>query len=57
VIIVHGEEHVLIPPENASLIKGRIPHTEVFMIPQAAHSYAAADPVGIQQKIVTWLKH
>jgi pimeloyl-ACP methyl ester carboxylesterase len=56
-MIVHGEEHVLIPPENASLIKGRIPHTEVFMIPQAAHSYAAADPVGIQQKIVTWLKH
>jgi pimeloyl-ACP methyl ester carboxylesterase len=56
VMIVHGEKDVLVPPENASLIKGRIPHAEVFMIPAAGHSYAAADPVGIHQHIVNWLK-
>jgi 3-oxoadipate enol-lactonase len=56
VMIVHGEKDVLVPPENASLIKGRIPHAETFMIPDAGHSYAAADPAGIHQRIATWLK-
>jgi len=57
VMIVHGKKDVLVPPENASLIKGRIPHAEVFMIPDAGHSYGAADPVGIHQRIVGWLRN
>jgi pimeloyl-ACP methyl ester carboxylesterase len=56
VMIVHGQQDVLVPAENASLIKRRIPHAEVFMIPEAGHSYAAADPVGIHARIVNWLK-
>jgi 3-oxoadipate enol-lactonase len=56
VMIVHGEKDVLLPPENASLIKGLIPQAEVFMIPEAGHNYGAADPVGIHQRIVNWLK-
>lgn len=56
VMIVHGEADILIPPRNAALIKGRIAHAEVFMIPGAGHSYAAVDPVGINQRITTWLK-
>ena len=56
VMIVHGEKDVLVPPENASLIKSRMPHAEVFMIPDAGHSFGAADPVGIHQRIVNWLK-
>jgi pimeloyl-ACP methyl ester carboxylesterase len=52
VMIVHGEKDVVVPPENAALIKSRIPHAEVFMIPEAGHRYAAADPVGIHQWII-----
>jgi pimeloyl-ACP methyl ester carboxylesterase len=60
VMIVHGEKDVLVPPENASLIKARIPHAETFIIPvipEAGHSFSAADPAGIHQRIVSWLKN
>jgi 3-oxoadipate enol-lactonase len=56
VMIVHGEQDMLVPPANAALIKSRIPQAEVFMIPNAGHSYGAADPMGIHQRIVSWLK-
>lgn len=56
VLIVHGDKDVLVPPQNASVIKSRIPQAEVFIIPEAGHSYGAVDPVGIHQRIVNWLK-
>jgi 3-oxoadipate enol-lactonase len=56
VMIVHGDKDVLVLPANAALIKSRIPNAEVFMIPDAGHSYAAADPVGIHQRIIGWLR-
>jgi pimeloyl-ACP methyl ester carboxylesterase len=56
VMIIHGEQDVLVPPQNASLIKDRIPHAEVLMISEAGHGYGAPDPVGIHQRIVNWLK-
>jgi 3-oxoadipate enol-lactonase len=57
VMIVHGEKDVLVPPQNAALIKGRISQAEVFMIADAGHSYSVSDPVGIHQRIVNWLKN
>jgi len=56
VLIVHGDKDVLAPAENAILIKNRISQAELFMIPNAGHSFAAADPVGIHQRITQWLK-
>lgn len=56
VMIVHGEADILVPPQNAAVIKRQIPHAEIFMIPGAGHSYAAIDPVGINQRITSWLK-
>ena len=56
VLIVHGEKDVLVPPENASLLKAGIPHAETLLIPDAGHSFSAADPAGIHQRIVSWLK-
>ena len=56
VLIVHGEQDLLIPPENARLLKSRIPQAEVFMIPNAGHAFQAADPIGIHQRIVQFLK-
>ena len=57
VMIVHGDQDVLVLPGNATLIKSRIPGAELFMIPNAGHSYAAADPVGIHQRIMTFLRN
>jgi len=56
VLIVHGEEDVLIPPDNAHLLKRLIPHAELFMIPYAGHGFQAADPIGIHQRIVQFLR-
>ncbi len=56
VLIVHGELDVLVPPENAHIIKSRIPHAELFMIANAGHGFQAADPMGINARIVEWLK-
>jgi pimeloyl-ACP methyl ester carboxylesterase len=56
VMIVHGDQDMLIPPANAEVLLSRMPQAEVFMIPNAGYSYGAADPVGIHQRIVNWLK-
>lgn len=56
VLIVHGDKDLLVPEANANLLKQRIPHAELMMIPNAGHSFAAPDPVGIYYRIVQWLK-
>src|ERR1700683_3257316 len=56
VLIVHGDKDLLIPPENARLLKSRIPQAEVFVIPNAGHGFQASDPIGIHQRIVQFLK-
>jgi pimeloyl-ACP methyl ester carboxylesterase len=56
VLIVHGESDILVPPDNAAILKNRLPQAEVMMIPGAGHAYQAADPIGIHQRIVNWLK-
>jgi len=57
VLIVHGDRDLLIPPENAYLLKSRIPQAELFMIPNAGHAFQAVDPIGIQQRIVQFLRN
>jgi 3-oxoadipate enol-lactonase len=57
VLIVHGDKDVLVLPENANLIKGKISQAELYIIPGAGHAFQAADPVGIHQKIVGWLRN
>jgi len=56
VLIVHGDSDVLVPSENAAIIKSRLPQAEVIMIPGAGHAFQAADPVGVHQRIVSWLR-
>lgn len=55
-LIVHGDKDVLIPLDNAIMLKDRIPNSELFMIPNAGHGFGAADPIGIYQYITQWLK-
>lgn len=57
VLIAHGEKDVLVLPENAKLIKSKIPQAELYMIPNAGHAFQAVDPVGIHQRIVQWLRN
>jgi 3-oxoadipate enol-lactonase len=57
VLIVHGDKDVLVLPENANLIKSKIPQAELYIIPGAGHAFQAADPIGIHQKIVNWLRN
>lgn len=57
VLIVHGDSDMLVPSANAAIIKNQISQAEIFMIPNAGHGYQAADPEGIHQKIVDWLKN
>jgi 3-oxoadipate enol-lactonase len=56
VMIVHGDQDVLIPPENAQILKSQIPQAEVYMIPGAGHAFQAVDLNGIHQRIVQFLK-
>jgi pimeloyl-ACP methyl ester carboxylesterase len=57
VMIVHGDQDVLVPTANAQLIKEKIAQAEMYIIPGAGHAFQAVDPVGIHQKIVNWLKN
>jgi pimeloyl-ACP methyl ester carboxylesterase len=56
VLIVHGSQDILVPTANAAILKERLAQAEVFMIPGAGHAFQAVDPVGIHQRIATWLK-
>jgi pimeloyl-ACP methyl ester carboxylesterase len=57
VLIVHGDQDVLIPPENAAIMKSRLPQAEVYMIKGAGHAYPIADLAGVHNKIASWLKN
>ena len=57
VLIVHGDKDVLVLPENANIIKSKILQAEMYIIPGAGHAFQAADPIGIHQKIVNWLRN
>jgi 3-oxoadipate enol-lactonase len=57
VLIVHGEKDILVLPENANIIKSKIPQAEMYMIPSAGHAFQASDPVGIHTRIVQWLRN
>jgi pimeloyl-ACP methyl ester carboxylesterase len=56
VLIVHGDQDMLIPVENAHIIKERIPHAELYIISGAGHRFWDIDPKGIYQRIVEFLK-
>lgn len=56
VMIVHGQRDILLKPENAQVLKSRLPHAELFMIPNAGHNFFAEDPMGVHQRIIEFLK-
>jgi 3-oxoadipate enol-lactonase len=43
-LIVHGEEDLIMPPQNANHLAGAIPNAELKMWPDAAHLYTTDEP-------------
>jgi 3-oxoadipate enol-lactonase len=56
VLIVHGDQDVLVPVENAYIIKKQIPDAELYIIPGAGHMFGLVDPARIYGRIVEFLK-
>jgi 3-oxoadipate enol-lactonase len=56
VLVIHGDQDLLIPVENAHIIKDRIPQAELYIIPGAGHMFWFMDPAGIYRRIVEFLK-
>jgi 3-oxoadipate enol-lactonase len=56
VLIVHGDQDMLMPVENANILNSRIPQSELYIIPGAGHMFMEIDPVGFHQHIVGFLK-
>jgi pimeloyl-ACP methyl ester carboxylesterase len=43
-LVVHGEQDVVMPPDNARLLAGRIPGAELRLWPEAGHLYIIDEP-------------
>jgi pimeloyl-ACP methyl ester carboxylesterase len=56
VLIVHGDADILVPGENAHIMKSRLPQAELYVIPGAGHAFFAADPIAIQKRISGFLR-
>jgi pimeloyl-ACP methyl ester carboxylesterase len=54
-LIVHGEEDVLIPPENGRRLAADIPGAELSMWPGAAHLYFTDEP-DVDRYVAAWLR-
>jgi pimeloyl-ACP methyl ester carboxylesterase len=50
VLVVHGERDRVIPVENAHLLAGRIPGSELCLLPEAGHLYPTEEP-GVDAQI------
>jgi len=50
-LVVHGDQDVLIPVDNAYLLAKRIPGAQLHIIKGAGHGYPAQDPVAVHQVV------
>jgi pimeloyl-ACP methyl ester carboxylesterase len=55
-LIIHGDQDVIIPVENASLLKERIPGARLHIVGGAGHGYPAQDPVGVHQLVTDFFR-
>ncbi|HEY6418674.1 MAG TPA: alpha/beta hydrolase [Candidatus Binataceae bacterium] len=56
VLIVHGDQDIGVPVENARTLKSRIPHAELFIVRGAGHHLEAADPDAVLSRVGSWLQ-
>lgn len=55
-LIVHGDQDVIIPVQNAYVLKERIPGAQLHIVPGAGHGYPAQEPVAVHQRIIDFLR-
>jgi len=55
-LIVHGDADVIIPVENAYILKERIHGSLLHIVPGAGHGYPAQDPVGVHAVVTEFLR-
>jgi pimeloyl-ACP methyl ester carboxylesterase len=56
-LVIHGTDDELTPPENARLIAGRIPGAELELLPGARHGYYLDDAEATGLVIRFLLRH
>ncbi len=56
VLIVHGDQDIGTPIENARILKSRIPHAEFLLAPGAGHGLETAEPNWVTDRIAAWLR-
>jgi 3-oxoadipate enol-lactonase len=55
-LVVHGDQDVLIPVDNAYLLAERIPGAQLHIIKGAGHGYPAQDPVAVHQVVTDFFR-
>jgi pimeloyl-ACP methyl ester carboxylesterase len=56
VLILHGDQDLIIPVANAYTLAARIPGAQLHIVKGAGHGYPAQDPVAVHQLIVDFLQ-
>lgn len=57
VLIVHGDQDIGTPVENAYILKEQIPHAELVIVPGAGHGLETAEPNWVSDRIAEWLRN
>ncbi len=55
ILLVHGTEDRLVPPDNARTLKEQLPRAELRWLPGASHSFWQHDPEGAAAATLTFL--
>ena len=55
-LILHGDHDVIIPVQNAYVLKERIPGAHLHIIADAGHGYPAQEPVAVHQRVIDFLR-
>ncbi len=53
---MHGDKDIGTPIENAYILKSRIPHAELVIVPGAGHGLETAEPNWVTDRIAEWLR-
>jgi 3-oxoadipate enol-lactonase len=56
VLIVHGDQDIGTPIENAHILKSRIPHAQLLIVPGAGHGLETAQRNWVTDRIAAWLR-
>lgn len=57
VMIIHGEDDVMIPVGNAHLLKERIPHAALHVLPGLGHGYNLEGQAMADELVIAFLQH